>query len=358
MKIANLEIGSHVPPVIIAEAGINHGGDLKKALQLVEGAAHAGAHIVKFQTHFTDCEMLRDGPSAGYVGGSFYDLIKSCELRLEDYARLKNEAEAAGLVFMSTAFCWEAVDFLDDLGVPAFKVGSGELTNIPLQVHIAKKRKPMIISTGMSTLNEIKATLNAIWDHQFKPVPWDARVTGDPRQPYNETEFLLLNCASTYPAHPAEARLLGIKQLKDEFDCYVGQSDHTPGIAVALGAVARGALVIEKHFTVTKQWAGPDMPVSITVAELKRLVEESRQVWEALTPRQDVLEGEIPVQAMARHSVVTTRAIKWGEILSEVNLGTKRPGTGIPAGELPTINGKTATCDLPVDHLLLRSDYE
>lgn len=348
IQIGPLTIGPGHPPVIVAEAGINWAnptsdrpagvGYMHKAFRLISAAAEAGAHIVKFQTHIVDAEMLRDGPSAGYVGESFYDLISACQLSFFEHKTLQDHARQHGIIFMSTPFSREAADMLDEIGVPAFKTGSGELTNIPLLRHIARKDKPMIVSTGMSTPTDIMATMNII-------------------RPINP-DICLMNCASTYPSAYKEIRLLGIPYLQQRFDCPVGQSDHSIGIATALAAVALGACVVEKHFTLGREWPGPDQQASILPDELKRLVVESRQIWEALGHREGILTNEIPVAAMAHHSVVTIAPVPAGAPFSLDTLWVKRPGTGIPAAMLDNIMGKVATRDLSANTLLTWADIQ
>ena len=225
---------------------------------------------------------------------------------------------------------------LEGLGVVAYKTGSGELTNIPLLKHIAEKSKPMIISTGMSTIPDIVASIKAI----------------GPLNP----NICLMNCTSTYPSEYRDIRLLGIPYLAERFACPVGQSDHSPGIATALGAVALGASVIEKHFTLDREWPGPDQKASILPDELKRLVVESRQIWEAMKERGPMLEGEKPVAAMAHHSVVSIAPIKAGESFSLDNLWVRRPGNGIPAAMLDQVLIGKAARDIGPNTLLSLAD--
>ncbi|OGX02526.1 MAG: hypothetical protein A2062_01070, partial [Omnitrophica WOR_2 bacterium GWA2_44_7] len=226
IKIDNHWIGERCPVFIIAEAGINHNGDYRKALELVDAAAECGADAVKFQTHLPEHEMLREGFSAGYIGQSFFDLLKKCQLSEIDHLRLMQRAKKKKIMFLSTPFSREAVDFLDRIGIAAFKTGSGELTNIPLLEHIAKKNKPMIISTGMSSMTEIGNTVKAITKLN--------------------KEIILMQCTSTYPAEYKNINLAVIKILKKRFGFPVGLSDHSYGMYTALGAVALGAAMIEK----------------------------------------------------------------------------------------------------------------
>lgn len=324
------------PPVIIAEIGINHSGDVELGCQMVKAAARAGAHVVKFQTHMPQHEMLRDGFSADYIGGSFYDLLAGCQLTYEDHRRLKELAESWGLTFMSTPFCREAADMLEQLGVAAYKVGSGESTNGPLLRHIARKGKPMVVSTGMSSLLEIMGTVDLLLEY--------------------DVELVVNNCTSVYPCPHGNVMLGRIAQYRELFErrgIRVGQSDHSQGIATALGAVALGAVLVEKHFTIDKTLPGPDQAASIGPVELERLVTESRQIWQALRCVAGPLDGETQVRAMARESVVTTVPIRRGDLLGADNLWVRRPGTGIPAGQLEHYYGRTALRDIPADVLLV-----
>src|SRR3990167_4294250 len=227
-------------PIIIAELGINMNGSLDTARRLVDLAADAGAHVAKIQTHMPEDEMLPGHP--------LWDVLATMSLPLEAHLPLMEHCQDRGIMFLSTPFCWQAADFLEQLGLQAFKLGSGELTNWPLQRHVAAKRKPMIISTGMATTVDIGGALKQI-------------------EPLNRN-IAVMNCASTYPAKPAESRLLALSHFRTLWPhLIIGQSDHTPGIATALGATALGAQIIEKHITLNKGMAGPDHAASIDAGE-------------------------------------------------------------------------------------------
>jgi len=338
VQIGPYQVGPGYKPLVIAEAGINHNGDMAKARDLLVAAAEAGSHIVKFQTHLPNHEMLRDGFSADYIGESFYDLLSRCALSEADHLALIQLAEEKGILFLSTPFSREAADLLEQLGVVAFKTGSGELTNLPFQEHIARKGKPTIISTGMSTLGEVEKTLRLV-------------------RPLNDN-VVLMHCTSTYPTRYEDVRLLGIQQLRERFGLPTGLSDHSPGIATSLGAVALGAVLLEKHFTLDRSWPGPDQAGSIEPDELVRLVRESEQIWLTLRERKEVLPDEVPVQEMARESVVTLRPISRGTRISNDMVWAKRPGTGIPAAQLQNVIGKVTKRDLPADYLVSWQDLE
>src|SRR3954469_22564921 len=232
ITIGQREIGPERPCFIIAEAGINHNGDVKLAAELVDAAASAGADAIKFQTHFPEHEMLKGGATAAYVGESLFDLLTRTALSKEAHVEMRDLAARKGIVFMSTPFSREAADFLESIGVPAYKTGSGELTNIPLQRHIARKGKPMIVSTGMSTPEEIDATVKALQDER--------------------ASFALMHCTSTYPTPFEHVQLGCISALQGKYGVPVGFSDHTLGTAISLAAVAGGANIFEKHFTASR----------------------------------------------------------------------------------------------------------
>src|SRR5262249_51175151 len=231
-------IGAGHPCFVIAEAGINHNGDVNLAAELVEAAAAAGADAIKFQTHFPEHEMLKGGATAAYVGESLFDLLTRTALSKDAHVQMRDLAARKGIIFMSTPFSREAADFLETIGVPAYKTGSGELTNIPLQRHIARKGKPMIVSTGMSTPEEIDATVRALREEH--------------------ASFALMHCTSTYPTPFEHVQLGCIAALQAKYDVPVGFSDHTLGTAVSLAAGASGANLFEKHFTASRSLPGPD----------------------------------------------------------------------------------------------------
>ena len=336
VRIDNREIGQERPCFIIAEAGINHNGDTKLAAELVEAAAEAGADAIKFQTHFPEHEMLRDGATAGYVGESLFDLLTRTALSQEAHYTLRDLAAKKRIMFLSTPFSREAADFLETLGVAAFKTGSGELTNVPLQEHIARKRKPMIISTGMSTPDEIDATVRAV------------RAIGTP--------FALMHCTSTYPTPYEHVRLDCLTWLRQQYGVPVGLSDHTTGYYMAFAAAALGANLFEKHFTIARSLPGPDQKGSMEPAELQDLVRGVRAIERARGAGKAIQPGEAEVRAMAHHSVVSIRDIKAGAVIGRDDVWVKRPGTGIPARRLPEIIGRVAQRDIPTDSLIALDD--
>lgn len=338
MKIDDKQIGGGSPCFIIAEAGINHNGSFGMATEMVLAAAKAGADAIKFQTHFPEHEMLRDGVSASYVGESLFDLLTRVSLTRDDHFKLKKLAERSGMIFMSTPFSREAADFLDELGISVFKTGSGELTNLPLLEHIAQKGKPMIISTGMSSSEEIELTVGRV--KAINP------------------HFALMHCTSTYPT-PYEHMNLGyINKLKAKFGVPVGLSDHSIGNYVAFAAPPLGASLIEKHFTLSRDLPGPDQQASIEPEELAELVKGIRAIEKALGDEKLIQPGEQEVRNMANHSVVTIKDLPAGKIIEADDVWVKRPGIGIPAKHLPDIIGKKAKKNIKNDVLLSWDDID
>jgi len=316
-------------PFIIAEAGINHDGEFKKAIELVDLAINSGASAIKFQTHITDKEMIPTDMKPGNISEeSLWDIIDRCVLDNEQERDLFDYAKEKGILFFSTPFSREGADRLNELGVELYKIGSGECNNLPLLNHVANFKKPMILSTGMNDISSIKASVETILSH------------GVP--------LALLHCTSIYPAPPETMRLGAITHLKSEFpDLEIGLSDHSLGISVALGSVAVGANIVEKHFTKSRQWPGPDNPFSIEPNELKNLVDWSKEIWKARGGKKDILDDEKPVIDFAYACVVAIKDINKGEALSLDNIWVKRPGTGeIFAKDFEDVLGKVATVDI------------
>jgi sialic acid synthase SpsE len=336
LSIGDRAVGTGYPCFVIAEAGINHNGDLRLAAELVEAAAAAGADAIKFQTHFPEHEMLRDGATASYVGESLFDLLTRTALTREAHVQLRDLATKKGITFLSTPFSREAADFLETIGVPAFKTGSGELTNVPLQQHIARKHKPMIISTGMSTPEEIDRTVRTV------------REEGAP--------FALMHCTSTYPTPYEHVQLGCIAWLQNLYDVPVGFSDHTLGSYMAFAAVANGASLFEKHFTTSRGLPGPDQQGSMEPAELADLVRGIRAVEQAAGATKMIQPGEQDVRNMAHHSVVAIREIAAGAPIGAEDVWAKRPGTGIPARQLGEVIGRVAKQRIEKDRLIRWSD--
>lgn len=338
VQIGQRKIGEGQRPFVIAEAGINHEGEFKKAIQLVDAAVSAGADCVKFQCHITEAEMVPTDMKPGKISDErLWDIIKRCELTEEEERQIKSYCEAKGILYLCTPFSREAADRLESMGVLAYKIGSGECNNYPLVEHIARKRKPILLSTGMNDVASVRPSVEII------------RRYGCP--------LVLLHCTSMYPTPYSKVRLDGMQELREAFGLPVGLSDHSLGIWTCLGAVALGACVLEKHVTISRQWPGPDTSLSIEPDELADLVVGSKAIFEARGGRKAILPDEQPVIDFAYASVVTLRPIQSGEELNTKNVWVKRPGTGpIPAKLLPHVLGKVAKRDLAAGHQLAPSD--
>jgi sialic acid synthase SpsE len=265
---------------------------------------------------------------------SIWDIIQRCTLSEADEARIKAHAEARGMIFLSTPFSREAADRLNRLGVPAFKIGSGECNNLPLVEHIARLGKPVLLSTGMNSIDSIRRSVAIL---RKADIP-----------------FALFHCTSIYPTLPSQVRLGALTQLSQEFpDAVLGLSDHSESIYPCLGAVALGASLLERHFTSDLSWPGPDIPISMDPAELRRLIEGSRLIQLASGGHKEILDEETPTIRFAYSSVVALRDIQTGEILDENNVWVKRPGTGdIPASRYSEVVGHRARQPLLKDEPL------
>jgi N-acetylneuraminate synthase len=331
-------IGPDEPPLVIAEVGINHEGDVGKAIQLVDAAAAAGAECIKFQCHITAAEMIPTDMKPGKISEErLWDIIERCELTEDEERRVKRYCEDKGLLYLCTPFSREAADRLQALGVSAFKIGSGECNNLPLLEHVARLGKPMILSTGMNDISSVRRSVEVIRKH--------------------DVPLVLLHCTSMYPTPYENVRLGGLADLREAFGLPVGLSDHSMGIYTCLGAVALGACVLEKHFTISRAWPGPDCPISIEPGELAELVKGARAVYLARGGGKTILAEERPVIDFAYASVVTLRPVTRGEEFSRDNLWVKRPGTGeLHARDFEQVLGRKAARDLPADVQVRRAD--
>jgi len=338
--ISGRRIGPGQPCFVIAEAGVNHNGSLELARRLVEAAAEAGADAVKFQTFRAERLAAPSAPKAAYQrsstdpGQSQLDMLRALELSSEDHVALAALCREKGLTFLSSPFDFESADFLEQLGVPAFKVASGELTNLPLLRHLAAKGRPLIVSTGMASLGEVEAALRVI------------ERAGDPA-------VVLLHCTSCYPAEPAEANLRAMATLSLAFGRPVGYSDHTLGLAVPLAAAALGAAVIEKHFTLDRSLEGPDHRASAEPGELADLVRGVRQIEAALGHgRKEPNPAEAETARAARRSLVAAVDLKAGQTLVAEAIALLRPGTGLPPELIGFLVGRRVKRDIPAGTLL------
>jgi N-acetylneuraminate synthase len=346
IEIAGRKIGPGHPCFVIAEAGVNHNGSVDTALRLVDAAARAGADAVKFQTFRAERLATPDAPKAGYQvratgeEESQYQMLKRLELDEAAHEALVARCRERGILFLSSPFDEECCDFLEALGVPAFKVPSGELANLPFLRHVAAKGRPMILSTGMATLLEVSRAVDAVESAGCPPL-------------------VLLHCVSSYPAEPAEANLRAMGTMRAAFGVPAGFSDHTEGDVVPLAAVAMGAAVVEKHFTLDRSLPGPDHQASIEPPALARLVSSIRRVEAALG---DGLKRPVPSEEdtarVARKSLVALRAIAAGEPLDPRAVGARRPGTGIAPERLAELLGKRARQDVAEGTVLAVEMFE
>jgi sialic acid synthase SpsE len=325
MKIANREIGINQPPLVIAEIGINHGGELAVAKEMARLAALSGCEMVKHQTHFVEDEMTEEAkqifpPNADV---SIWEVMKKCALSRKDETALKDYVESLGMIFISTPFSRSACDFLETLDVPAYKIGSGEADNLPLIRHIAAKGKPVILSTGMQTIASVRASVQILED---------AGV-----------EYALLECTNLYPSPPEMVSLQGVTELKAAFpNAVIGFSDHSIGPEMALASVALGASILERHYTDTRYRAGPDIICSMDPAELRYLIDRSREVYTALHNPKERTTAEEDVYYFARASVVADRNLPAGHTITEADIWARRPGSGdIPGYEFDKVVGRT-----------------
>lgn len=336
VKIGTRLVGDEQPPYVIAEAAVSHQGNYETARRMVYIAHAMGCDAIKFQMHVLDNEMLREVPTSDNFDEPLYETLRNTELTLAQHRELKALCESLGIDYLCTPFSAAAADLLDELGVMAFKTGSGELTNIPLLKHIASKGRPMIVSTGMALIEEIKETVDVL--KQMK-VP-----------------LVLTHCVSAYPCPYNRVNLGNVPRYREMFDVPVGLSDHSLGIYTALGAVALGACVIEKHYTLGKLQKGPDHAVSLEPYELGELTRGCRAVFEARGAERSIFPEEEPIIAWARESVVSIKDIPRGTLITKDMVWVKRPSPGagaIAAKDLDKVIGKTAQIDISKDRQLL-----
>lgn len=344
IKIENLIIGEEVPPLVVPEIGINHNGSLEIAKLMVDSAQRAGAKIIKHQTHIVEDEMSAAAKKVipGNANISIYEIMQKCALSYKDELALKEYTEKLGLVYLSTPFSRAAANRLEDMGVSAYKIGSGECNNTPLIKHIAAFKKPMIVSTGMNSIESISQSVHIL--REF------------------EVPFVLLHTTNLYPTPPHLVRLNAMIKLKKEFDCLVGLSDHTTNNLACLGAVALGACILERHFTDTMDRIGPDIVCSMDEKALKELLEKSKEMailrGSSNEVKKAVKEEQVTID-FAFASIVSIKDIKKGEILSKENIWVKRPGKGgIPALKFEELLGKKAKRDINKDIQLGYEDFE
>ena len=341
MKIGNRSIGPNEPPLVIAEIGINHGGDLDVAKNMVDLIASSGCECVKHQTHIIEDEMTEEAKSIfpPNADKSIWDVMKECSLTLDEEKELKKHAENLGLIWISTPFSRKAVDFLDHIDVPAFKIGSGEADNLPLINHIAKKGKPIIMSTGMQSIQSLKNSVEILENSQV--------------------QYALLECTNLYPSPPEIVSLKGIEELKEAFPkALVGFSDHSIGPEMALASVALGACIVERHFTDTRYRNGPDISCSMDPAELRLMIDRSVEIYKALKNPKQRTKPEEDVYKFARASVVADKDMPAGHIITEKDIWARRPGSGeIPGYKYHDVIGKKLRLAVKKNHQLEWSNF-
>ncbi|MCY8105278.1 pseudaminic acid synthase [Bacillus mojavensis] len=332
INIDGRSIGPHHPPFIIAEMSGNHNQSLERAFHIIEAAAKAGAHALKIQTYTADTMTLNidtkdfkiEDNDSLWSGSTLYTLYQQAYTPWEWHKPIFDKCRELGMIPLSTPFDESAVDFLEDLGVPIYKIASFENTDIPLIKKVAATGKPIIISTGMATVAEIDETITAAKEAGCK-------------------ELILLKCTSTYPASPVNTNISTIPHMKELFNCQVGLSDHTMGTGVAVASVALGATVIEKHFTLSRADGGVDSAFSLEPPELKELVVETERAWQALGQITYGPTDKEKASLKFRRSIYVTNDIKAGEIFTKENIKVIRPGYGLEPKYFDVMIGKTAT---------------
>jgi N-acetylneuraminate synthase len=341
MKIANREISLRHAPLVIAEIGINHGGSLEVAKSMVTAARLAGCEMVKHQTHFVDDEMTDEAKSIfpPNADKSIWHVMQECALSKDDEIALKKHAESLGLIYISTPFSRAAADFLNDIGVAAFKIGSGECNHLPLLRHIAAMGKPVIMSTGMQTIESMKPSVQILEDAGI--------------------DYALLECTNLYPSPPEIVSLQGVTDLRQAFPkAVVGFSDHSIGPEMALASVALGACILERHFTDTRYRKGPDISCSMDPAELRFLIDRSKEIHTALNNPKVRTAPEEDVYRFARGSVVADKDLPAGHVVTEADIWARRPGSGeISVQYFDQLIGKQLTQSVKRNQQLRWSDF-
>lgn len=335
MNINGRQIGSDQPPFVIAEMSGNHNQSLDRALELVEAAAKAGAHAIKLQTYTADTMTLNirsgdfviDDPNSLWYGRTLYDLYEEAHTPWEWHEPIFARCRELGIICFSTPFDFTAVEFLENLQVPCYKIASFENTDLPLIRRVAQTGKPLLISTGLATETELEEMVRTV------------RHEGC-------DDLILLKCTSAYPASPEAANLRTIAAIRNRFKVQVGLSDHTLGLAVPLAAVACGATVIEKHFTLSRADGGVDAAFSLEPDELAELVVESERAWQAMGQVSYELSDKEKQSCKFRRSLYIVEDLKAGETLTEKNVRAIRPGGGLPPGHLDEVIGRTMRVDV------------
>ncbi len=336
-SIEGRQIGDKYHPLVIAEIGINHEGSIAKAKKMIDDAAGVGCECVKFQCHIIEDEMVPNDVIPGNATESIWDIMKRCSLTKEEEIELFQYTKKKGMIYLSTPFSRKAADRLAEMGVGWFKIGSGECNNLPLIDHVATFKKPVILSTGMNSMEDILRAVAILNSHSI--------------------EIALLHCTSIYPTPYNKIRLGALDEMRSVFpDLPIGLSDHSMSNLPCLAAVARGANIVERHFTSDKNWPGPDISISMDPTELNDLIKGSRIIHQCLGGIKKILPEEQPTIDFAYSSIVSIQAITKGDQFSHKNIWVKRPGKGgIPAREFDDILGEKAQCDIEKDVQIKRS---
>lgn len=340
LKIADRSIGQGYPCFIIAEAGVNHNGDIDMAMRMIDAAVKAGADAIKFQTFKADSLVTPDARMAEYQKANMgsertqYQMLKELELADDTWPRLKAYCDERNIIFLSTPFDEKSAQMLEEMDVPTYKIGSGEITNIPLLRCIAAYGKPIILSTGMATLGEIEQAISAIKEE-------------------GNNKIALLHCVTSYPAPYESVNLKTMNTLKTAFGLDVGYSDHTLGIEMTVAAAVLGASIIEKHFTLDRNMVGPDHKASLEPYELEYMVQCIRHVESGLGDGiKTVGEEEQKIKTVARRSITAKVDIKAGTVIDKSYLAVKRPAVGLPPTFIDYIAGRRARRDIPKDTVI------
>jgi len=332
-------------PFVIAEAGVNHNGDMDLAFQLVDKAVEAKVHAIKFQTFVTDQLVTKNAKAASYQKKNTgsedqHSILRKLELSFGQFEELHAYCQKSGIMFLSTPFDHKSAVFLTELGVEAFKISSGDLTNLPLIDIVARAKKPLILSTGMSTMDDIQCAVDIVTKHH--------------------RDLAILHCTSNYPVHPSNVHLRAMDYIGESYSEFpIGYSDHTEGITIPVAAVARGARIIEKHFTLDKDLPGPDHIASLDPRELKSMMEAIEMTHLSLGEKtKEVLECEVPIKEIAQKGVVLALDCKKGTVLSLDHLTIKRPQGKILPRDMVKVVGRELVRDMNADDVLDWSDFE
>lgn len=335
MEIAERKIGKDSPPFIIAEMSGNHNGSLERALAIAKAAARSGAHALKLQTYTADTmtldikegEFFINDPNSPWKGSSLYELYKKAYTPWEWHETIFKKCKELGIICFSTPFDETAVDFLESLGAPCYKIASFENVHLPLIKKAAQTGKPLIISTGMASLEELDEAVGTARQNGCK-------------------DLIFLKCTSSYPSTPKGSNILTIPHIRDFFNCEAGLSDHTPGIGVAVASVALGATVVEKHFTLSRADGGVDAAFSIEPEEMRALVQETERAWQSLGKVTYGTTEQEKGSMMFRRSLYIAKDIKAGEVFTKENLRIVRPGNGLAPKHYEALLGKKAARDI------------